>query len=361
MTDPLVYPGTPVFEVDGQVRGELALDVVRLEVEEGTDGLKTFSARFRAYGPRTGSSQEELLYLDGRVFDFGKPIAVSVGPVQNARTVFRGKVSALEASFEVPREPEVVVFAEDELMDLRMTRRTRTYENMSDAGIAEEVASLHGLGAEVDADGPTYDRVQQWNLSDLAFLRARARLIQAEVWVGDGTLRFQSRTRRSAPDVTLVIESDLLCLSLRADLAHQRTSVRVTGYDASARGAIDEEAGSEAIQAEVSGGRTGPDILQASFGGRVSLRSREVPLTTGEARDWARAEMLRRCRGFVQAVGTTKGTPDLAVGSRITLQRVGAPFEGSGYYATRVRQTYDLVNGYRTYFEAERATVEAAP
>ena len=37
--------------------------------------------------------------------------------------------------------------------------------------------------------------------------------------------------------------------------------------------------------------------------------------------------------------------------------RVGAPFEGGGYYVTRVKHTFDNVHGLRTRFEAERATV----
>jgi phage protein D len=361
MTNPLFTSSAPVFEVEGEVRGELARDLVRLEVAEGTDGLKTLTARFLAFGPAPASAEERLLYLDGRIFDFGKELAVILGPAHAARTVFRGKVSALEADFSEGREPEVVIFAEDALMSLRMTRRTRTYERMSDADIASEVASLHGLSCEADAEGPTYDRVQQWNVSDLAFLRERARLIQAEVWVRDRTLCFQNRSRRSAPAVTLVMGNELLALTVRADLAHQRTSVRVTGYDASDCSAIDEEAGSDAIQAEVSAGRTGPSVLRASFGERASHRAQEAPLAPGEAREWARAEMLRRCRGFVQASGTTSGTPDLTVGSRIELLRVGAPFEGRGYYATRVRHTYDLGQGYRTCFDAERPTVEGGP
>ena len=67
--------------------------------------------------------------------------------------------------------------------------------------------------------------------------------------------------------------------------------------------------------------------------------------------------MLRRCRGFVSVTGTTDGTPDMVVGSRVSLDRVGAPFNGNGYYVTQVRHTYDLEHGYRTHFEAERATL----
>jgi phage protein D len=46
------------------------------------------------------------------------------------------------------------------------------------------------------------------------------------------------------------------------------------------------------------------------------------------------------------------------VGSRLTLEGIGAPFTGSDYNITCVRHTYDLVNGHRTHFQAERTTIE---
>ena len=359
MTEPLVYTSSPVFDVDGEVRGELARDLVRLEVAEGTDGLKTLSARFIAIGPQTGHSTETLMYLDGRVLDFGKQLVVSIGPPENQRIIFDGYVSAIEVSFDEGEEPEVCIHAEDRLMDLRMTRRMRTYEDMSDADIANEMASEHGLAAEVDADGPTYDRVQQWNMSDLAFLRERARLIQAEVWIDEDTLYFKTRDRRNGTGLTLIRGNDIINVQACADLAHQRTGVHVSGYDAEARERIEESAGEDAIQGEVSGGRTGPSVLQSAFGGRVSYRVREVCLSSSEAADWARAEMLRRARGFVTLHAVTRGTPDLVVGSQLTLEQMGDPFNGGGYYVTRVRHTYDLAQGHRTHFEAQRATVGA--
>ena len=70
--------------------------------------------------------------------------------------------------------------------------------------------------------------------------------------------------------------------------------------------------------------------------------------------------MRRRARGFVQVTGTTNGTPDMIVGSRLKLERVGSPFEGGNYYVTRVCHTFDLTSAFRTHFEAERPTVEEA-
>ena len=356
MTD-LFGSSAPVFTVDGSVRGELARDLSRLEVTEATDGMKTMTLQLIAQGPKDNAPEEQLLYLDGDVVDFGKSIEVSIGPGDSARTIFKGTISAIEAVFRQGPEPHVTICAEDALMNLRMTRRMRTWENVTDADIASEIASLNGLSADTAAQGPAYKVVQQWNQSDLAFLRERARLIQAEIWFDNDTLHFTSRQNRSAPALSLVQGNHLLDVQIRADLAHQRTSVKTSGYDAGSRDAIDEEAGASAIQAEISGGRTGPAVLQQAFGERVSYRVRDVPIASSAATAWAKAEMLRRSRGFVTAVGTTDGTPDMVVGSTLSLDRVGAPFNGGGYYVVRVSHVYDLTAGYRTMFEAQRATV----
>jgi phage protein D len=358
MTEPL-YAGTaPVFTVDGQVNGQMPQDVGRLEIEEDTGGMKKMSVRFLAQGQQPGKPEEELLYLNGSILDFGKRIQVSIGPEPSARTVFDGFISGFEVSMRIPEAPEVVVFAEDRLMRLRTTRRMKTYENMSDADIAQAIASEHGIAAAADAVGPVYDVVQQWNQSDLAFLRARGRLIQAEVWIENDQIHFQSRMARTGTEITLVQGNTLIAVRARADLAHQRTKITVGGYDAANREGISEDADSAAIDAEVSGGRTGVSILQRAFGARVSYRVREVPLTTAEAAAFAKAEMLRRARAFVTVGGMTSGTADMVVGSRVTLQRVGKPFEGGGYYVTRVMHSYDLQDGFRTHFSAERATIQ---
>jgi phage protein D len=59
----------------------------------------------------------------------------------------------------------------------------------------------------------------------------------------------------------------------------------------------------------------------------------------------------------VTVSGITNGTPDMLVGSRLTLRMVGEPFEGEGYYVTSVRHRFDLRTGLRTEFTAQRATL----
>jgi uncharacterized protein len=289
--------------------------------------------------------------------DVGRSLTVALGPPDGRRSVFDGMISAYEVVLGDAEPPVVVVLAEDALMGLRMTRRSRSYTSVSDADVAAVLAREHGLQADVDVDGPTYDVLHQMNQSDLAFLRERARLVQAELWCTGRTLHFRSRPSRDGTEVALVHGGELISVRLCADLAHQRSEVAVSGYDAEKREVIDERAGPDVVDAEVSGGRTGARAVASAFANSGTRRVREAALTSDEAAGWAKAEMLRRGRRFVTATGTTTGTLDMTVGSRLTLQQVGAPLDGDGYYVTRVRHTFDLRRGLRTRFEAERATL----
>jgi phage protein D len=360
MTERSYAAVAPVFTVDGELVRDLARDCVRLEVCESLAGLRTLQAHLLATGAGATGPPGRLLHLDGSTIDFGRAVRVALGPDAQQRTVFDGTVSGIEAVFGDGEPPRVVVLAEDALMRLRMTRRMRTYADVTDADVAGALADVHGLTADVAADGPRYDVVQQLNQSDLAFLRERARLVRAEVWCTGSTLHFRSRPRREGTALALAHGGELFSVRLCADLAHQRSSVIVGGYDADRRAGIDERAGPDVVDAEITGGRTGPRLVARALGPSTTYRVREAALTAAEAQAWARAEMLRRGRRFVTVAGTTRGTPALDVGSRLRLELVGAPFDGDGYYVTNVRHTFDHASGYRTHFEAERATLNEA-
>lgn len=360
MTEPAVPITAPVFVVDGDVVPALARDCVRLQVAEGVAGLRTLEVELLAAGGGSTDPPDRLRHLDGSAVDLGKELRVALGPDSQQRYVFAGAVSALELLLDDAAPPRVVVLAEDALMELRMTRRARSWRQMSDQDLAAAIAREHGLGADVQVPGPTYDVVQQVNQSDLAFLRERARLVQAELWCTDRTLHFRERTSRQGTALTLVRGSELISVRVVADLAHQRSEVVVTGYDARQRRTVDERAGADVVQAETSGGRVGPVLVRQALGDCTTLRVREAALNAEEGAAWARAEMLRRARRFVTVVGHTNGSPDMVVGSRLTLERVGGPFDGNGYYVTEICHTFDLRRGFRTRFEAERSTLNGA-
>ena len=169
-TAPELYGSSaPVLRLDGERSAVLARDLLRLEVSEDTQGMKHLAVRFGATGPQPTGDNETWLHLDGTELDFGKRLEVSIGPAAAARTVFSGRISAIETELREGGQQEVLVYAEDALMALRWMHRCKTFEDVTDADIVRSIASEHGLTAQVDADGPTHRVVQQWNQSDLAF------------------------------------------------------------------------------------------------------------------------------------------------------------------------------------------------
>lgn len=347
----------PVLTVDRQHRGELARDLLRLDVAEGTLGLRTLVVHLHAVGPTSDGSAEQLAYLDGEVVHLGSSIDVNLGPPGGERHVFHGVVSALEVGFTEGGTPVVTLYAEDALMRLRISERTARYENLSDEDVVRQVASVHGLGfAGHGVSGPTNPLVQQWEQSDLAFVRDRALRLDAELWVdADDTLHLADRDERPGVEVTLVQGNELLAADLRADVAHQRSGVEYRGWDDKAVEAATGKATVDVVRARSAGrGRLGPTVVADLFDRTELVRSRRDTLTSTTAKAYAEAEMRRRARCFVTVDGTTSGTPDLVPGTKIELQRVGRPFEGGGYRCTFAQHSYDTAIGYRTRFRAER-------
>ncbi len=243
-------------------------------------------------------------------------------------------------------------------MELRMTRRMKTYEDTDRRRHRRghrERARAHGRRRR--ADGPTYDVVQQLNQSDLAFLRERARLIQAEVWVDDDTLSFKTRGKPDGPDADARPGQRLLAVAAARRPGPPAHEGQVSGYDAQAATTIDEEAGADAIQAEITGGRTGPPSLERALGERVSHRVREAPLVGGEAHGLGQGRDAAPRARFVTVVGDDRGharhgrRQPVDAGARRRAVRRRRLLRHAGLPHLRPHAT-----GFRTHFEAERAT-----
>jgi phage protein D len=319
--------------------------------EETTLGLFRCEARFQNWGPKNNTA--DFLFFDRAMLDFGKPFAIEVGPPGSEASVFAGRITALEAIYAQQQAPELSVLAEDRFQDLRMERRTRTFENITDADVIRQVASQQGLTAQVEVEGPTHRMLAQVNQSDLAFIRERAASVDAQIWIDNRTLYAQSRSRRNSGEVTLTYAQNLIEFSVMADLSHQRTSVRVSGWDVGGKQAIDEEATDAAISAELNGGRSGASTLGSALTERKERIASAVPLSSQEAKGMAEARFRDRARRFITGVGAADGNPKIRVGSVINVQGIGDLFSGK-YYVTLARHSFDLRSGYRTRFEVER-------
>jgi uncharacterized protein len=348
---PSTYGSRPVLTVGGQPQTLLGDRLLGLCVEENVGGLyraELTIANFDRVNDGFG-----FVYFDRSLLDFGKPIMIQLGAGTAAETVFTGTITALEGRFPHIRPPEILIKAEDRMQDLRMTRRTRTFENLSDADLFQQIASQQGLTANVDASGPTYPVLAQVNQSDLAFLRERARAVDAELWVDGSQLSVVSRSKRKTNAFSLTYGQGLFEFMCMADLADQATGFTVSGWDVAAKQPLSYRATATALAGELNGDAGGGAILAQAFGQREQQVVHQLPFTSAECQALAEAQYRRWARRFVTGTGVADGDGRIQVGSNLTLNGLGTLFEGE-FYVVAARHMFDPRTGYRTWFAVER-------
>jgi hypothetical protein len=350
-TRPALYSAIPKLSVSGQAQPRLAEGLKDMTVEETTAGLLHCEVTLVNWGP-TGNGVD-YLYFDRQLLDFGKPIKIEAGAGDAAGSIFEGRIMGIEGRYFSVRPPELLFLAEDRLQDLRMTRRTRSFESVSDQDVFQKIASEYGLQTSLDVTGPQYKTLSQVNQSDLAFLRERARAIDAELWIDGSTLHVQARARRKTGDVTLNFGERLYEFSVLADLALQMSGMTVSGWDVSGKQTLTYRADDSALSSELNGDLSGTNLLQQAVGKRDQQIVHHLPATSAETQALAESEYRRAARRFLTGMGVSEGDSRIHVGTKLQLQNLGTIFNGA-YYVTRARHTFDLVNGYRTWFEVER-------
>lgn len=338
----------PTIVVGGTEDRSLREGLLGLVVAEDTQGLYRCEATFGNWGAQ--GSGVNYLYFDRKTLDFGKTLQIKL----DADTIFDGRITAIEAQFPDHEGPRVVVLAEDRFQDLRMTRRTRAFEDTSDADVFSRIANDHGLSPAVDVTGPRHRILAQVNQSDLAFMRDRARAIDAEVWMEGSKLNVKSRTGRDTGTSVLTYGGNLREFAVVADLAHQRSSVTVGGWDVAGKEGVKYEADDSTVRGELGNDESGASILSSALGGsRKESVAHTVPFTSEEAQGRAESYYRAVARRFVVGRGTAATDAKLRVGSYVDVKNVG-PLFGGKYYLCEVRHLFDGARGIRTFFTAER-------
>ncbi len=351
-----LYSARPKIMIQGRENERLSEGTISLSVHECDDGIYRCEVTVGNWG--SNSDDVGYLYFGREIFDFGHAISIEIGDGDAAAQIFTGVITGIEGRYTQNRPPEILILAEDRLQDLRMVRRTRTFEDVTVNDVIGDIAGEHGLQTQIDLESPTYRVLAQMNQSDLAFIRERAREVDAEVWIEDHTLHAQARSRRQTNELSLRFRQRLREFSVLADLAHQRTHLAVSGWDVSAKEALETEVSTAAIQAELNAGTSGSQILESNFGQRRETVVHLAPASAEEARTLAEAYYRKAARRFVSGRGVAEGDGRLRVGAQVTLDGVGTLFNGS-YYVNEVHHMFTPALGYQTYFSVERAGLGA--
>ena len=225
--------------------------------------------------------------------------------------------------------------------------------DVTDADVINQIANEHGLSPSVDVTGPKYKVLAQVNQSDLAFLRERARAIDAELWMNGSTLNAKLHTKRSSSKLEIGYGHELRTFSVLADLAGQCTSVTANGWDVASKDKLQYEATDSILSGELNNDTSGANILASALGKRKEALVHTVPLSSDEAKAEAESYFKMSARRFVTGHGVADADGQLRAGNYVRLNDLGPLFSGR-YYLTEVMHLFDGAHGMRTEFTAER-------
>jgi uncharacterized protein len=343
----------PSIRRDGQPASAMSASLVAASVAASVEGLTRCELTLGNWGQRRGALTPGYLWFDPDVLDLGDHLEVTLGTGDRRAQVFSGVVTGLQARYPASSPPEVVVVAHDRFVDLLMTRRTRTFEHVTDAEAMAAVASDHGLTVDVAPSGPVHRTVVQGNSSDLAFLRARARFLDADLWLSGTTIEVRARSAREPLTTTWSSGNGLVSFEVGADLTGQRSAVHVSGYDRQTKETLDARADQTAIADELDGGRSGPERVTEVFGDRVERVVHLVPDAAATAQALADERLRSTARRFVTASAVIEGDARARPGRRASFTGLGPRF-GGDYGIVGVRHAFDVSHGFRSTLDLER-------
>lgn len=338
----------PNVRLDGVDRPDLAAGLLRLEIRDSVEGLARAELSVGNWGERQGAPS--YLY-------FGTDTPLELGAALEVRSgdtsLFKGKVSALEGEYPAGSPALLTVLAEDGLQDLRLSRRSRSFTDMTDQDIFSAVLGEMGLRLSGSLEGPRHACVVQLNQSDLAFLRQRAALLGADLWLDEGVLSVQQRRTAEGAVPTLTLGNDLQSFRVVADLALQASAVTVSGWDSRACQATTFSAGADLLRAELGADQdSGPDLLARRLYARPVSVVHTLPASDIEARTEAEGRLRAIARGFVRGSGTTDRAT-VRVGRPVELAGLGPRFSGR-YTVVETLVRFDGAAGLQIQFSVER-------
>lgn len=285
----------------------------------------------------------------------GAAVRISVLPStsQTAVLLMAGEITALEAEFDTGGS-FTVIRGYDPAHRLFRGRGTGSYLQMTASDIAQKVSQRAGFtNGTIKSTTTVFEHVSQAGTSDWELLDALAADAGYEVSVRDGKFNFgPPETASAAPNgeenpLVLKLGTDLLRFRAVLTSAGQVKEVEVRGWDTSTKQALTTRRPAETRSAELP--QASPAEFAHAFGDKVYVAT-DVPHRTQAEVDAAAAAIAEGIAGaFAEFTGVAQGNPALKAGVAITVDNLGAPFDGK-YTVTTTRHRIDPTTGYTTSF-----------
>ena len=289
-------------------------------------------------------------WLNSTVLAEGKKIEASASRHGTPVALFAGQIAAVEVDMD-EQNPVITVRAYDPSFRLHRVHARRSFLNMTDSDIARKLAQEAGLTVgTIDATTTVHEYIYQNNESNYDFLRERALLLGYDFFCEDDKLNFMRPFQTTGAATTLEYGYGLRRFRVRTSLFEPASEVTVRGWDVKQKQDIVGRASTKRGLPPLASRGDGAQTAQSSYGydAKYVVTNRVVE-SQGEADVVAQAYLDELTGSYIEAEGVCFGEPNIRLRRQVEIKGVGARFSAM-YTVTAVRHTYDLRNGYVTWF-----------
>ena len=330
-----------IITVEGrQLSAEMHTRLLQVRVEESVQLPDSFDLRFEdAY----------FKLFDAGAIAVGNKIEIAVRADGDPLVITSGEVTAIGVEQGLTGRHELVISGMDLAHRMAHTNKRRSFQSMSDADIAGQIAAEYSLTADVDSTSIQHDYVLQANETDMAFLRRRATRNGHDVWITGTTLHVKQRPEAEEQPPTVRWGENLLKFTVRFTSTERCDEVVVTGGDPLAKETVvgrsskDQPFTSAPAAAESNG------AARSAFGTVARNATTLVVRDQSEADALAESLIVRATGETAMLRGEAKGDPAIGAGADIRIEGVGSRLSGS-YRATSVVHLMASGKPYLTRF-----------
>lgn len=321
---PTVAPATSVSftVISGGTDLGPGLPVLSLVVDREVNRIPTATIMLQ-----DGSLADQTFKLsESGSFDPGREIELQFGYQGTDVPIFKGVIVGQRIRLQGDRSL-LVVNCKDAAYRMTVKRRTRYFEDQSDADALETLLADADLDADVAGTGAAVPELTQHLATDWDFVVSRAEANGMVVVVEDGKVTIKKPELAVTPALKLEYGANLTAFDLEVDARQQYAEVESHAWRP-ADGELTTETNSPAPPA--AGSYTTAklaevhqtDPQQQVHGGGVE---------PAELISWSDATARFSALSRVRATVGFQGTADVAVGDTVELAKLGAVYNGPAY------------------------------
>jgi phage protein D len=330
-----------VVSVDGRpLATDLYGRLTQIRVEESVLLPDYFTLRF---------DDPHFEVFDTGTFALGTTLEIAFRADGDPIVITYGEITAISVEPGIAGRHELVLTGLDLTHRLARGPKTRTFQRVTDADMANRIAGEYGLEPDVDATGEVHEHVLQAAETDYAFLRRRAGRIGFDFWISEQTFHFKRVPRASIAPPPLRWGRNLHRFAVRFASAERCDEMRVLGWDPLGKRAV------TGVATEGDPGTDAPVAAEMAAAARrgfgaVRRQAGQYPVADQSQADaLAQSLLLRTSGGEVILRGEAAGDPRIAAGARVQIDQVGRRLAG-GYRVTSVEHVYGAGQPYLTRF-----------